>query len=473
MKVKYWTDFSKRKNSTKQPTGGTEVTAYLKDTTGVLNPTVVLHAYVPGGAVYAYIPDFNRYYFIDNIIYDSPDTELHLVVDPMASFKSEIGSYTGLMERTTDQIFSSPLITDPLNMPTMETTHRTASTVIGDSNPLFTDGAGTYVLTVMSQPPSQNATGGVNGIARSYALGSASMAQLALQFLDQNLLQTLISEFTNPMDAIVSCFWLPIDSSKLDTVQEMLKIGDNDMFYALYVQSRVVSRTGNISRTNIIPTGAGDNYLLRAPYATYSLYLPFIGLVPLDPELVFESSNLTYTCYVDVFTGDILYKIANYSGSKICTYGGSCATQIPVGKSGMTSALGLAGGLITTIGGAAVGLGTLAAGGGLALPALGALGAGAATMFKSAEIHTQINGSNSSALGSRAGLSIELHSWIKTPVLSITDGAAVNGLPCHKYGNAANHAGFCRFTNPSIEIAGYDAERDQINGMMGEGFYYE
>ena len=63
MNISYWTGFSKRKNSTKQPTSGTTATVYLKDDTSILNPTFDCTG-VPDNVNYIYVSDFGRYYFI-------------------------------------------------------------------------------------------------------------------------------------------------------------------------------------------------------------------------------------------------------------------------------------------------------------------------------------------------------------------------------------------------------------------------
>lgn len=474
MDLYYWTSFSKRKNSTKQPTSGTPVDVVLKDPTSVLNPTIRLRGYNASDMVYAYIPSFQRYYFVESVTYEYPDTVIGLTVDPMASFKTDIGSYNGLLERTSDVNFYTPTVTDPLNSPTQECTHMVDKTFIGGTNELFTDGVGTFVLTVMGDPPANDAPASVNGIARSYALGSAQMSQIAVELLNPTKWQAIVNHFVNPMDAIISCIWMPIPITKFDTQQETISLANQAMLTSLFIKGRKITRTGTINTNGIYPTGSSDNYLLRPPYASYALYLPFVGVVPIDANVILSTGSLKYEVTVDAFTGDVIYVIQDAGGEKIATFSGTCGTTIPVGSSGENNPLGVAGGILTAIGGA-IGMGvTLATGGGAALlqgAATFAAGAGAA--MHSAEIHTQINGANSSALGAQAGIMMEAHSWIYVPINSITTGSDKNGLVCHKYGTPSNHPGFCQFINPSISIAGYDAERDQINDMMAEGFFYE
>ena len=92
MTLTYWSGYSKRKNSTKQPTSGTDVTVYLKDNCSVVNP-IFQASTVPTTANYFYIADFGRYYFLSNVVQISNSIwEFTLEVDVLASYKSAIGS---------------------------------------------------------------------------------------------------------------------------------------------------------------------------------------------------------------------------------------------------------------------------------------------------------------------------------------------------------------------------------------------
>ena len=89
MQIKYWTDFSKRKNSTKQPTGGTTATVTLKEPCGIASPSFVSAA-IPESV--KYIQAWGRYYFVSEVTHDGPEIIIPCVSDPMATFKSAIGS---------------------------------------------------------------------------------------------------------------------------------------------------------------------------------------------------------------------------------------------------------------------------------------------------------------------------------------------------------------------------------------------
>ena len=67
LEIKLYT-FGKRENSTARPDGGVSFQARIWDGVGILSPQIVFsfqdNTTNPTAYNYAYIPDFNRYYFI-------------------------------------------------------------------------------------------------------------------------------------------------------------------------------------------------------------------------------------------------------------------------------------------------------------------------------------------------------------------------------------------------------------------------
>lgn len=97
MEVKFYT-YSKRRNSTAHPTSLDSATVFqvtLKDSSGVLHPVLEIYnnaAWNPSGLNYAYIASYSRYYWIDDWNYIGGRWEATLSVDPLASWKTEIGN---------------------------------------------------------------------------------------------------------------------------------------------------------------------------------------------------------------------------------------------------------------------------------------------------------------------------------------------------------------------------------------------
>ena len=88
MTIKTWSGFSKRKNSTKQPTGGTSVTAFLKEGTSIENPTFTLSG---NNFTVDYVEAFGHYYFVKDIVSIRNNLiEIECVQDVLATYKSAI-----------------------------------------------------------------------------------------------------------------------------------------------------------------------------------------------------------------------------------------------------------------------------------------------------------------------------------------------------------------------------------------------
>ena len=65
MNIYVWSNFTKKRNSTLQPTGGTSKTVHLKEQTSIEKPSFILAEPMPN---YNYVQAFGNYYFVTDII---------------------------------------------------------------------------------------------------------------------------------------------------------------------------------------------------------------------------------------------------------------------------------------------------------------------------------------------------------------------------------------------------------------------
>jgi hypothetical protein len=80
---------------------GVERLGVLRGATDVITPTITIRVKEPIKENYAYLPDFKRYYFIDNITYISGDkAEINLSVDVLKSYEKEIMNATATVTKT-------------------------------------------------------------------------------------------------------------------------------------------------------------------------------------------------------------------------------------------------------------------------------------------------------------------------------------------------------------------------------------
>ena len=476
MNLTVWTSFTKKRKSTAQPAStGIVITALLKQDTTVKNPHFILHTDTAASVKYAYVQGWGLYYFVDDCTYLTGDQwDLSLYVDALASFKTDIGNYYGKILRCSDLTFYNPMLRDELNPPTEDIilpqirTHSISN--------LFVDQC--YVLTLAASADSYSSSDTLNGFCRAYVLTPQQMVQVAKRFLDTNFLQQLSNSFTNPMDCVVSCKFLPVTKSLIEgdsPTQENIEVGGEPLnASANIVKNRFVTVADSLDLP-LKPHGS-NSYLDAEPYTTLSVFLPFVGVVPLDLGVVRSTWKLNFSVSIDVLTGDVMYKFySDTARTQLCaTYSGNCGSDCPVSSSTWNTKSYL-GGALTTIGGAAVAIASMATGGaaGAVIGGLGAIAGGIGTMSKAAEIHTQINGSISSALGIYASTSIIAEMLYKNPAHAPTSNASVTGLPCNKYGKVSEHAGFLLMQEASVPLSTYDGLRETVNEAMNSGFYYE
>ena len=121
MQITLYSGFKKKRNSTKQPGSGQSsmvLTGTLKENCSVLNPVIrinrVMGDVVPQGFTYAYIPDFDRYYFVTGVAWSKPFWEISMAVDVLASHKAQIGLSSHYVLRTDSTTDFNPQITDTM-----------------------------------------------------------------------------------------------------------------------------------------------------------------------------------------------------------------------------------------------------------------------------------------------------------------------------------------------------------------------
>ena len=101
MNITCYSGFSKKPNSTKQPSGGTSKSVVLKQPTSVLNPVFLIEDY---NLSWNYIKWGVRYYYVDDIvIVHNNIAEYHCSTDAMATFKRSMSPSSIATQKTTSR----------------------------------------------------------------------------------------------------------------------------------------------------------------------------------------------------------------------------------------------------------------------------------------------------------------------------------------------------------------------------------
>ena len=467
MNISYWTGFSKRKNSTKQPTSGTTATVYLKDDTSILNPTFDCTG-VPDNVNYIYVSDFGRYYFVDDVTHVGKDRILiKCVSDPMASYKTPIGSYNGFKEYASSS--SKVTITDPRNRPThlIDTTYDSLAFTASHFNT-----TGCYIIGVLSDQAN-----GDTGVISYYAVQASEMRLFVAEIYSSAFITNIQNQFQAVQDSLVSCIWIPISYSTILPATEVnIYIGRLDAVgKGKKISQRIYTNTtGSVTVAFPSGSGAGNDlkYIDLPPYTSGGLYLPFVGIVPLNIEPLAFTKSISIDYTIDILTGDIVYKVY-HGGLWMATYNGNMATKVPVTGASFDG-VGVASGALAVIGGAFGTAMAIGSEGGAApiLAGVASMAGGAASAAKSMELQTMINGSTSSAIGAHLGLTPYYYIIQRIPSMTnLTDPQTEQGMPVFKVETTTS--GFNKFNNASVSITGFEQEKDAVNDFLNSGFYYE
>lgn len=82
----------------------TTLSGYLRDNSSVTNPIIRIEHENPISCNYALIPEFGRYYYVDDIVSMRTNLwELHLRVDVLMSFKTDIRNSQVIVEETSSE----------------------------------------------------------------------------------------------------------------------------------------------------------------------------------------------------------------------------------------------------------------------------------------------------------------------------------------------------------------------------------
>ena len=317
---------SKRPNSTKQPSGsGTTYDIVLKDNCSILTPDIKLDVGIaanPADFNYCYIADFKRYYFV-SWEWSERLWIGHCKVDPLASQKSAIGSYTAYVARAASTYDGDvvdtyyPALADVTELKESATQDPGWSTSIG---------SGQFVIGVMGDDSGPN-----GGAVTYYAINAAGMYALTDYLLDDSnynvtdISQDLLKCIFNPLQYIVSCMWFPFQIAATSVIN--IEVGWWTISTAAAKLSDPVytrNLSFNIPKHPLAATRG--NYLNLAPYSCYCVNAGPWGLIPVDNSELIGENSVAFQMTVDLYTGSgrlsqVSKDVLAYVNEQVCQIG--------------------------------------------------------------------------------------------------------------------------------------------------------
>lgn len=462
MTVTYWTGFSKRKNSTKQPTSGTDATVKLKDNCSVINPTIQTVG-IPANANYFYISDFGRYYFVSNVTkISNAITEFNLEVDVLASYKTDIGNTAAMILRSSSG-YNVWIPDDEVYVSTQKTIVRT----VGATSAYFGDSTGCYLLTVI------NKKGSYSNFAAQYYDNATGIQALADKMLDGSVLDDVVKYYNNVSNAIVSLKWMPFDYTSVSSASGMTSlenvwIANNELLKGAY---RITGASIYVdgSETIALPWRSDEDFRESNPYTELKLLIPMYGIIDLNAADFVGADNIVIQYRVDRTTGDVIVIINSDSvGAVVQTVQFNVSVEMPIAtltrniggavsaiSGGINSAIGVAAG--NYIGGTT---GLISSAAQFALSANG----------RSVSLKGALTGKAATAYGDKFQLlAYAPHTLDPTNLNYI----ATKGRPLQAVDLINNHSGYVRCENASCSMAGSALEKERVNNYLNSGFFYE
>lgn len=448
MKITYWTYFSKRKNSTAQPSSGTEIDVTLKQGTSLENPTFILS--LASAFDIVYVKAFDHYYFVSDIVYVHNNTfEVACSQDVLATYKSAITSSQQYVLRSASD-YDVKVPDSDVSLRIEQTVDDTGGAVSNLSAP------GLYALTVAND---QSAS----GYACTYILDASGMRALAT-YLNSTITDSVADWFAvrykSVFDAIISCVWIPISISVVGLgkcTTDNIYLGNTDTGISALKLTDITPLKCYTALVNL--TWKYSDFRMASPYTKVSLYIPLYGCVDVNPLDIIDGVELE--SYVDCITGDTTTYLIGRNGSNnrlISTLNYSIGVNCALSQTIQGGA-----GTITSLVGA-----TASAVSGNALGALSGLAGAAFDAF-----HTNV--STKGSISGRSMISV-LAMGITVYYMETTDPAdllSTHGRPCMKSRSLSGLSGFTQCSNAQISISGPDEDRVAIETFMNNGFYIE
>ena len=458
MNITLFSNFSKRKNSTKRPGGGSNFNVYLKENTSLDNPVFIMDNIGNALTTYNYCMAFNRYYFIDDIISVSNDhVELHCSTDYLATYRSQIFSYSTFVERSASNY--DTLIPDALLSCQQDVVNKSvAGTVSGlDPNGLFIvpvsskNGVQLYCFTSLA-----SAGAFYNGTLYK---NPKTNAPLSLNGID-TLITTVGFHTFNAQDYMGALMWLPISHAFIGSAVSVA-VGMWELDFGGY---NILADDHQYITTAIsAPTNIYSDFRKADPnYSKYSLWLPGVGLVGVN-TLDASEDDLGLDISIDFYTGAVSYRL--YHGTSNCdiaNFNGQLGVQIPSGKTNIP-----VGSFVASAIGTIASVATASSGAGAA--ASGILGA-VATAKTVLDPQTSISGGagNKAVLSDRYGIFLCCENY-GSKDFPTKDA----GRPLMQNVTLGNLSGYCKCGNASLDIGGLSGDKDNVNALLNSGFYIE
>lgn len=502
--VRFW-EYAKRENATSRPNNNTAAATYtnvlLKDDCSIVNPAIKLKESMATRVQdwnYCYIPEFSRYYYVTDWIWQAGLWIAELQVDVLASFRDRIGQQSVYILRSASAYDGN--VVDGTYPTTAGAATYQSSAVNSPFAGLYSGNDGAYIVGVVNKSAS-----GVRYYAFSYAgfrifcqklfTYSSGWLNIDVSEISEDLQKALV----NPFQYVVSAFYLPVPVSwftnnSIGTTTTTVEFG----WWSVTVASgarilnpgTLYSFTTSLTIPKHPQSSNRGGYLNLSPYSFYTLrYYPF-GTLDIDSESICNWNTLDLYTDIDVCTGRAILTIAvNGKNNPLRTMESNVSVQIPTAAINVDY-MGL-GSKSTGVAAAATAIGQLASGGGTFFQNIAEKGKAFIANLRAGNTGAIASGAKqaasnilSSAMAARATAEItgQLGSFTLYDTQTLTlsgrflpiadEDLSHRGRPLCQVRTINTLYGFVLCADADISIPCTDREKSAIQAYMEAGFFY-
>lgn len=474
-------NFSKRRNSTKQPSGGTTYTCLLKDDTSTSRPSIEIKwngsSSAPASNNYCYIPDFGRYYWVDSWTYSDRKWIANCTVDVLATYKTQIGSSTKYILRAYSDI--DPYAPDN-KYPPLEPVEIIDFAVSGIAWAVKFDG-GRFVIGVIGSGNSFSVAG-----VTYFVLDSTGFQNLITACFTQSMDvwtstsslgnnigevmnrygENLERSLANPVQFINSVCWVPFIPTTSGS--STIKLGNIDTQVTGYHLSDPVHTDHFTASVNIFNSGryAWPNL---EPFIRYTLHIPpFPDMeIPADwllpnPLSSQGTGSISGDIYTDVTNGQSIMQVKDSLAGVI--YSSSAQLGIPIQMAGST---------VDYAGQIKAAASTVQAGIGALFNPAGAIGGVTSGIigFAEASQPKAKSGGYSAGMGAIKASAERCIIQYRYPVPELCEEEV--GGPVLKYKQISTLSGYVMCAEGEVSCNATDSEHRELEAFLTGGFFYE
>ena len=301
-------------------------------------------------------------------------------------------------------------------------------------------------------------TGGASALWSVYNPSQAEINSLGAWLWSSNFVDQLLKLFSNPMEAIIG----------LHKVFATPPISGTGSIKVGYLDSGVSANLVSAQYTEV-DCGTVNcfeyfgNVFDYDPHTKVNLYLPFIGIVPLNVADVMRGVvGVKYG--VDVISGACLAQVSvtrDSAGGVLYTYGGDCSVRYPVSSG---SYMSMVSGILSIAGGIAATVAT----GGAAAPAIMGAAAGVGRLHTDVQHSGTISG-NSGAMGAKKPYLI-----ISRPQTAMAnDYQKLQGIGANSKQTVYNMTGFFKMDDVVLTnvTTATKEELEELRALLKTGVY--